>query len=555
MKNKIYSFAFILITIISISSYASASFEITPDIDTLVPDNALIYFQIANPYELTSSADAFLKKTGINEILNNMSLLDFISMNLDSKDSGLSMDYLNLNHPIGVAIFPNSGKFRNSTDVEYIVFIPIKNNLEILEMLANFPKEETIWYKIHMNYLVFFSSKILKDNFPSNKIVNLSTLDKYSEDSLSIYYDTQGIINTFGFDTAKIIEKLEYNNSDEGELASRIIQGYLNLFNEMDSSFSNIKIDRNGISLERDLFFSEKIEGMLRSFKQRDDIKKWEAYLPKEGIFQSIYSLDSNGSKQILGYIMDYLFPESEDNPKMLELKQNINILSQYSGNGGAFSFNIIPSANETGEFPFDISINMVTELSDSDTYLNEFRNLYSSQSVNNIMNNLYSDSGFKIQLKMEELSFNEISPVYKLKYIIKEKRTKSGTGSKELPPVLSFLNGIEFWYYISEGKMYSYIGAKGVEGVKELVFTEEHEKEWVNLAPDNSNFIWNISLKNIFKLLEIIPELGSILPKNNLPFDISGYSNIENGSVHSNANISSKDIGNIYKLFKAVIF
>ena len=52
MKNKITLITLILFLVISLSTYASASFEITPDIDTLVPEDALMYFHISNPEKL-----------------------------------------------------------------------------------------------------------------------------------------------------------------------------------------------------------------------------------------------------------------------------------------------------------------------------------------------------------------------------------------------------------------------------------------------------------------------------------------------------------------------
>lgn len=256
MKNKIYIFTFILVSILSFSSYASADFEITPDIDTLIPENAFMYFQISNPEEFIINIDSFLENSGINQMLGGMPLLDYISMYLDSEDTDISLDYINWTHPLGFAILPSSGKYSNSKDLGFIFFLPINTGMDIFKLLANKPEDDNICYKVHMNYMVFFSSKNLKDNFLSNKIINLSNMDRYSKDSLSIYFNPTGIMENFDFDILPpdIIKELKYNNSTESAMASRIIQGYLNLFHLIDSLFSNIKIDRREISIQSDVF-------------------------------------------------------------------------------------------------------------------------------------------------------------------------------------------------------------------------------------------------------------------------------------------------------------
>jgi len=557
MKNKFYLITLFLILVISFSTFGSANFEITPDIDTMIPENVLIYFQISNPEELMLNLDNFLSKTGISELLGNMPLKDLFTMLLESEDTGISLDYFNLSHTIGFAVLPPSGKFSNSDDVEFMAFFPINNTMDVLKLIGNEQEGDKTWYTIFMNYLVYFSSKELKDNFPSNDIINLSNLDKYSNDSLSIYYDVQGLFETFGTEIPAVVKELENTNSSDNNLAVKIIEGYFNVFYEIESFFSNIKINRKGISLQSDMFFSEDTERLLSSFDNSNNIQKWEPYLPEKGLFQSIYSLNSKDSRLIMEKIIDYLFPEIENNPILIDLKEYMEVTSQYAGNGGAFSIDINPLVSKTENeiFPYDISFSMVTELSDSDAFLKEFRNFYSSQSLNNIMNSFYSDSGYKIMINMEEIRLNEISPVFNLKYELRERKTKSGNNFNETDPVINFLNNIEFWYYIAEGKMYSYMGSRGIEGLKEAILPNGNTKNWISKAPHNSNFIWNLSLTNIVKILEVLPEIRDLLWENNLTFDISGSTSIENGSIQSNANISAKDLGNIFKLYKDMSF
>ncbi|MDA3939971.1 MAG: hypothetical protein PF693_11810, partial [Spirochaetia bacterium] len=325
----------------------------------------------------------------------------------------------------------------------------------------------------------------------------------------------------------------------------------------IDSLFSNIKLDRKGISFQSDIIFSEDTEKLLSSFNNNKDIKKWGSYLPEEAFIQSIYSLDSKDYQMVLDNIIDYLFPEDEKDPLSLELKQNMDIFSQYLGNGGAFSIDITPNMDVTNEdiFPFDFSLRMVLELSNSDKFINEFRNFYTNQSLNKIMNNLYNDPGFSLQLNMEEKSFNELSPVFKIKYDIKKKRLKSNSNSNEMDPVMNFLNNIENWYHIADNKLYSYMGSNGFEGLKQLTLANNKEKDWVNTAPNDSNVVWNVSLTNILTLLDTLPELGEMIPANNLSFDVSGFSSIENGSIYSSTLISAENIGNVFEVFRNMNF
>jgi hypothetical protein len=555
MKNKTCLIILVLLLLLSVYTYSSANFEITPDIDTLIPKDALMYFHISDPDELIISLDNFLKATGMNMLIEEMQLKEFITTLPIFQGPDFSLDYLNLSNPIGIAILPAANKNSDKMDVEFMLLIPINTSLNILDLIKNRDEAEDILYKIYMNYLVYFSSEKLKDNFPSNNIVDLSNMDKYDNDSLNIYYDIQGLFETFAYDISGIMKEFQYDNSWEMKLTERIMQGYFKSFSQIDSLFSNIKLYKRGITLENDMFFSGNTESLLASFKNSDDIKKWAAYIPENGTFQYIYSINSEDYQLIMGKILNYLFPETEDDQIMLELKQNMKIFSQYIGNGGAFSIDIIPTLNKTENneqiLPFSLSLSMVSELSDSDAYVNEFRNFYSSQSVNNLMNTLSVNSGYKFKIIMEEQTLNNLSPVFKLKYDISEKRTKSSRIGKEADPIMNFLNNIEIWYNIAEGKMYSYIGPKGIDGLENLIKSHEPEREWVNAAPTNSNFIWNFSLTNFLKLLNTLPEFDGLIPKNSLSFDISGFTGIENGSLYNNTSISSKDIRNIFNLFK----
>ena len=570
MKNKICLYVSLLLLVISFNAWSSASFEITPDIDTLVPEDALVYFQISNPENLMESIDSFFMATGMNEMTGGMPLQDFIYMLLASEESDFSLEYLNLSKPVGVVILPSTNKKSEKDDVEFMMFLPINTSINILDLIKNTKEKDDTWTTIFMNYLVYFSSEDLKKSFPSNNISDLSRLDTYSNDSLSIYLDIDGLMNTFDINTSELAKELEYQGNAGSDISKSMVKGYFNLFNQLKVFFSNIELNRKGITFKSDLFFDAEMETIINSFQSVNNIKEWSSYLPEEGFFQSIYSMASVDQKIILERILDYLFPLGENDPIMAELKRNMGMFSDYIGDGGAFSIDFIPLiAQETGKnknnssfknlsddnFPFGININMVADLTDPEGYLREFKKYYSDQKINNIMDSLYADLDFSLHVTMEEINTNEISPVFRLRYQLQERKTKSENNSSEMEPLKNFLNNMEFWYHISNEKMYSYIGSLGLEGLISMTEKNKTEKNWVISAPDNSNSIWNFSLINILKIPGALSEFENLLPGKNIPFDISGFSTFENGSIHSNANISSEDIGNIYKLFKNMDF
>ena len=350
MKNKIGFIIIILLLTIPFSAWSSASFEITPDIDTLVPEDALVYFQISNPENFMESIDSFLIVTGMNEMMGGMPLQDFISMLLASEEADFSLEYLDLSNPVGFAILPSNDKHAEKEDLDFILFLPINTNMNILDLIKNKPEEDDFWYTIFMNYLVYFSTEDLKKNFPSNNISNLSHLDSYSNDSLSIYLDINGLMKYFDIDRSELIKDFEYQGSSDSDFTTKIVEGYFHLFSQLKVLFSNITLDRKVITFKSDLFFNEKMETLINSFKSVNNIKEWSSYLPEEGFLQSIYSMDSADQKLILENIMDYLFPPGENDPIMSELKRNMGMFSDYMGNGGVFSLDFIPAIpQETG--------------------------------------------------------------------------------------------------------------------------------------------------------------------------------------------------------------
>ena len=554
MKNKIGFIIIILLLTIPFLAWSSASFEITPDIDTLVPEDALVYFQISNPENLMESIDSFLIATGMNESIGNMKLQDFFGMLLMSKNEDLSIEYLKLSNPVGFAILPSTDKHAEKKDIDFMLFLPINTSMNILDLLKNKPEEDDFWYTIFMNYLVYFSSEDLKKNFPSKNISNLSHLDSYSKNSLSIYLDINGLMKSFDIDPSELVKELKYQDSSGSDFTTRIIEGYFHIFSQLEVLFSNITLNRKGITFQSDLIFSDKMGTIINSFQSVNDIKEWSSYLPEEGFLQSIYSMDSVGQKFMLETILDYLFPSTGNDPIMLELKRNMGMFSDYMGDGGAFSMDLIPSYTQktgikkndspqkdisNGDFPFGITINMVTDLTDQEGYLRELRKYYSDQTINNIMGSVY----------MEELNNNEISPVFRMTYQLQESETKSENNFNEMEAVKSFLNNMEFWYHISDEKMYSYIGSQGIEGLKNLINENSPEKEWVSSSPDNTNLIWNFSLSKIIKSLGGIQGLEKLLPLSDISFGMSGFSNFEDGMLHSSTNLPAKDIMSIFRM------
>ena len=564
MKNKIGFIIIVLLLTIPFSAWSSASFEITPDIDTLVPEDALIYFQISNPENLMVSIDSFLIAAGMSEFIGNMKLQDFFGMLLISKNEDLSLEYLKLSNPVGFAILPSTDKQAEKEDLDFMLFLPINTSMNILDLINNKPEEDDFWYTIFMNYLVYFSSEDLKKNFPSNNISNLSHMDTYSNDSLSIYLDINGLMKTFDIDTSELVKELEYQDSGDSDFTTRIMEGYFHLFSQLELLFSNITLNRKGITFKNDLFFSDKMETIINTFQDVNNIKEWSSYLPEEGFIQSIYSMDSTDQNFLLENVLDYLFPPGENDPIMSELKRTMGMFSEYMGNGGAFSIDFIPAdTQEPGmtkndspqknisdkDLPFGITLNMVTDLTDPEGYLKAFRKYYSDQAINEIMDSFYADLDFSLQVTMEELNNNEISPLFRISYQLQESKTKSENSSSEIESINNFLNSLELWHHISDDKEYSYIGPLGPEGLKNLICADAPMKEWISSSPDNANLIWNFSLSRIVNSLGKIEGLEQLLMLSDSSFGMSGFSGFKDGGIHSSTNIPPEDIMSIFKI------
>lgn len=564
MKNKIGFIIILLLMTVSFSVWSSASFEITPDIKNLVPEDALMYVQISNLENLIESLDSFLAVTGMNEFLGKMRLRDFFSMLIMSKNEDLSLDYFKLSNPVGFAILPSHNIDAEQKDIEYMLFLPINTDTNILNFLTDKPKVNDISYKIFMNYLVFFSSEELKNNFPSTYNSNLSHLDSYSNDSLSIYFDISGLMDVYDIDVSDLIKEMEYQDSRNLDFTVKLFEGYFNIFSQLDVLFSNTLINRKGITFKSDLFFSEKIKNLITSFQEVNNIKEWSRYLPQEGFIQSIYSIHPEDQKNIMEIMLEYLFPYGESDPFMSEYKRSMEMFTDYMGGGGAFSIDLIPinsrkavrskddlkkkTVSNSG-LPFEIRAQMVNDLTDEEGYLQKFREYYSGQTINNLMDSFYADLDFTLHINMEELNIDNFSPVFRMTYQIKKKETKSGNNFKEIEPIIEFLNNMEIWYHISDEKMYTYVGPLGIEGLKKLITIKTPMKSWVKSSPDNANLIWNCSLSRIINSLEGLKGMEMLPPLGNVSFEMSGFSGFKDGEIYSSTNIPAKHIMSIFQI------
>ncbi len=553
MKNKTSILLSLLLLTIPLSLSATANFEITPDIETLVPENTLIYFQISSPEEFAQNMDKFLESTDLNQLIGNMTILDSLAMIMESDNSRLSLDYIDLTKPVGFALFPKENTDSDGKDMDFMMLLPVGKNKNILDILRKKPEKKAYWYKLYMNYIVFFSSESLKTNFPPRNIKDLSQIDNYENDSFTLYLDMNGFIKYLYPDSSKLIREFNSRDSGDSDFSANLIKGYISVIGEIKALFSNLTLNSEGITIKNDLSFDDTLEQELSTFTQTGEIKKWSSFLPEEGIFQGIFLLDSNNQKFIRNTITKTLFSSSKNDPLIMELMNSIELFSKFRGDGGIFSMNLLPYSSKNPEIPFDIDFSMVTDITDREGYLREFRNYYSDKSLNTILDKIDPDISLSINLSLEELNSEDLSPVFRIKYQISDRKIKSENNSGETDLSKVFLERMEYWYYFTNNKAYSYMGSRGLEGLRDLINLNSSEKEWISSAPEESSLIWNFSLDRIMEILNTSQILNEFITAKGISFSVSGFSGFRNGVLHSTTKISTDNIINLLQLFPAM--
>ncbi len=547
MKNKKATLVTLMLLLFTLSISATATFEITPDINTLVPENSLIYFQISNPDKFAQSMDRFLESTGLNQSIGNMAILDFLGMTMESDNSRMSLDYIDLTKPVGFAMFPKETNVNDEKDMDFMMFLPVNKNKDILDIVSEKPEGGDYWYKLYMNYIVFFSAETIKSNFPPEDIKDLSGINSYESDSFTIYMDMNGFIQYLYPDSSKMSHGSGLQDSGESDFSANLIEGYFAMLGEIKAIISNITLNRQGITLENNLIFKDALESQIVDFKSPSGIKKWSPFLPEKGIFQSIFTLDSENRNFLMKTITDYLLSADEGNPVVSELKQSMETFSRFRGNGGIFSINLSPPGSKSSELPFRFDISMVTDITDTDGFIRELTNYYSSRTFTDMMNKLDPEKDYSIGSSIEEQESKGPGRIFRIKYHLEERKTKSDDRSADRSE--DFPWQMEFWYYFADNKVYSYFGSGGFEGLENLINGSSTEKKWVSSAPGESSMIWEFSPGDLLKVLSSFPGLDEFISADGAPFNMSGFAGFSNGSLNSTTQISTENIINLLQL------
>jgi hypothetical protein len=532
MKKQ--TFLALLLPVISLFLFSCAG---TRPIEKMVPEESAFYFQIADPDQLLEDADLFLRS--INMQNADMKLKDQLVSLMEGTIPALSEGILDFSRPVGLAGLPVSGETRPG----FMLLLPLAKEARADKLRRVLEKKDNTFTLEHKGYLVVFSHKELMDTFPPDKPAELGHLRNYSSGALNAYINFEQFFSILDLDLDSLKAAMEEAETDNSEMAVRILDGYFTLFRQMDTTWAWLSAGEAGIEAGSDLFFRDDMARFLKSIRPVKGSTDFSVTLAGENsLFSGLYNIDPRDREALTDKLYSFIltFDGTPEAPvtEYLELSREMN---RTIGPRGVFSMdlNIQPEAYARPMMMFNFQFTGIMELADPEAFETSLEELYSHPGMNLLFASIYGDEGLEWGVRLDEKSYGNIS-YREMSYIIPE------NPSMELEAAM--LEQMKIYYVIKDDFCYFHMNMGGpVEAFLEkaasgaFMVRNGERPDWITRAPDSAHLIWNMRMKSF---MEMVPSaLGnSAFRVPDEPAGISGYTTVGEG-VSSSMFIPSAEI------------
>ncbi len=506
----------LLLPLISLFLFSCAG---TRPIEKMVPEESAFYFQIADPDQLLEDADLFLRS--INMQNENAKLKDQLTAILEQTSPELSAGVLDFSRPVGLAGLPVSGE----TKPGFMLFLPLTEEASADELRAELEKKDNTFTLEHKGYLVVFSHKELMDTFPPDKTAELGHLRNYSSGALQAYINFEQFFSILDLDLESLKTAMEEAQTDDSEMALRILDGYFSFFRQMDTGWAQLSAGEAGIEAGSDLFFRDGMARFLKSVRPVKGSTGFSVSLDDEqALFTGIYNIDPRDRQALTDKLYSFILaPGGSPEASVAEYLELSREMNRTVGPRGAFSMdlNIRPEAAANPMEMFGFQFTGIVELSDPAAFETSLEALYSHPGINSLFTSIYGEKGLEWGMQLEEKSYGDIS-YREISYIITENPSMALEAAMLERMKLYYVIKDDFCYFhMNMGEPVEAFLDKAASGA--FTAQEGERPDWITRAPDSAHLIWNMRLKSF---MEMVPSaLGNTafrIPGE--PAGISGY-------------------------------
>jgi len=504
----------------------------TPPLEKMVPRESLFYFQIAHPDQLLEDTDLFLRSLQLQS--GDVKLKDQLMGMMAMVNSELSAEVLDFSRPIGFAGVPVTGE----TKPGFMLLIPLAEGVEAGPLKASFDKQQNAYTLEHKGYLIVFSREELKDSFPPKKSADLGHLRDYSSGALHAYINMGQFFNLLDLDMESLKTALEETDTGSPEIAGKILEGYLNIFRQMDTAWAALAVGDTGLEVKGDLFFRDDMARFMKSVKPVSGTGSFPITLEDEDyFFSALYNIDLRDREALTDKFYSFLLSlENEPDPSLMEYLELSRAMNRTMGPRGIFAMDmtIYPEAvvleNPAGMM--DLQMTGAMELIEPDAFESALEKLYAHPGMDGLFAALYGEESKGWKIALEKKRYGNIT-YREMSYQVPEQ--------PGLAEVAALMERMKIYYVIRDQLCYLYLsmGGEPVETFLEKAASGAFEADageqpdWVTRAPDSAHFIWNMRMTSFMDMVPLAQgSIASLMPPE--PAGISGYTVAGQGLMSS---------------------
>lgn len=406
----------------------------TSKIEKLVPEDAVFFIQAENPDGVFEEADAFLDSAQLSMFSGGKSSKMIFSEIVAG--SGINLEQVNTAHPVGMALIIKGGF---SPEPQFVMLIPLAEN--DISSIENAVKPMGFIVKNVENYAVITGTEEIADKYPLEKHLDLSSLSKYEEKSITAYIGMKTIMLKFGpmisggLGMAKgMLSPQMYGSEMDPAMAGMVgklidfyfalLEKIIDIAKKLDNLTYSVAANAEGVEISsttevaRDNYVSD----FVNASGTDGDIKEYAKYLPDDYMFTMLGNINPEVLKMIGIGMIDMLSDASiVDQADVTGLKKISSDLYDAMGykTAAAFDMNFNMelftgmSDMSTIQDPADISsilgealkINLIAvyELKDTELFRSAMKEMINGGIISGIVNNLYRDLGIKFNISLRE--------------------------------------------------------------------------------------------------------------------------------------------------------
>jgi len=570
-KNKLSALAVasIALAVLLIQSCSSEKKDFT----ALIPEDAYAYVQINNTETFMDSLDAIIKQSSFSGQMGGMGIKTLLSLALSASSTNLSLDDLDLEKPMGLAILPSSDDF----GAGFAVYLPSKDPDALNSKLQDLLEGD-------MNLFSEGDYSVLVIDAPSytgkpEKALTIPAKASKAPEALVVYFSLDHYIknNQAVWDSAKeeIINSFEEEVDEDPAMAKQLtafFEAFFKVIEATDSSLANLYLKPGEISGESFVSFDTDSEtAKILAKLSKGQIKQdFFEKLPADTFFDFASSLDPESfkdiSKDLVKLLVSALDLDSAEAGEYEEImEKSLKLAGKNQGFSMALHLDLASLENLYAEnlsyadlkSAIDIRAYGFQEVSDTKAYSEFLKSYVDSPILNKLftqsLENFFTDPGLSLENRKQgekeilQLKMHLGDPVstYEDEY---------GSDSFATNLLQQFIENLYMAYLLDNNKVYWNVSTES--GDEDLVAfangklfetslkDNEQFASYLKSIPKDSQIIWRLNYLNLLSNFSMDTEDDSLKD-----LGLAGYVLIENNEITSGFRLAIPELIKVLEL------